>query len=179
MKQVIETLEKFMLTREDKDKRAFHKALYNCYFEKIFLYVRRRNRSYAEDLTHDTFVKLFKVDPIHFYDKIDRLEAYIILTARNVCIDSYKKKPSGPTVKLIENIDSIYVLINSIKTWEDKIYLEQILASLDGNHRQRKAIELYAEGYKYAEIAEKMDTSMASVKNLILRGRRDLNNRFR
>ena len=59
------------------------------YDELIGTWTRRlRNRQQAQDLAHDTFVRVFESGP----DAVEQPRAYLHQTARNIAVDGFRRE---------------------------------------------------------------------------------------
>ncbi len=86
-----------------KDPEYFA-ILYDRLFDKIykFFHFRTRDQRLSEDLTSDTFEKIF-VNLNNFKDAGVPIEAWIFKIARNILINQYRKNNNT----IIENIDDV------------------------------------------------------------------------
>lgn len=120
----------------------------------------------AQDITSDVFVKLWKSR--EQWDNINNVKAFLYVSARNACLDFLKiqKRKSirekdaatflGQEQKLILKSDIESDLISLVKEEID---------SLPQNCRAVFTMS-YFDGYENAEIAEKLNISDKTVRNL-------------
>ena len=86
----------------DGDKESFAE-LYETYFDKIYRYVAVRigNKTEAEDMTQQVFVKAYK--HVHSYKwQGVPFSSWLFRIAHNVVVDFYRKESKRPTVPLDE-----------------------------------------------------------------------------
>ena len=128
--------------------------LYDKYVEKIykFLYFRTFDQDLAEDITSQTFLKA--MDKIKtFNPNKGTFQAWLYQIARNLLIDSYRKK------KPTENIDAHFDLASDInlesetsKTLTNET-LRKLLLSLPAESQELVSMRLWDE-MSYAQISE-------------------------
>ena len=127
------------------------------------------NRSDAEGLMQDVFVKLFYKAPKFF--SAEEEKAWMIKVTvnccKNMCKSYWKRK-----VELTCTFDDIPDL-----TKADQMVLEE-LAALDPGYRTVIYLH-YMEGYKIVEIAEMLKLSPSAVKMRLSRGREMLKTSLR
>jgi RNA polymerase sigma-70 factor (ECF subfamily) len=134
-----------------------------------------KNYDDANDLLQDTLMKAF----IH-RDKFEdgtNLIAWLYTIMRNTFITSYQKMIKRNTV--IDNSDQLH-LINSSGNAVDNEALGNIsmqdiykaINKLDEVHST--PFRMYFDGYKYHEIAEKLEIPIGTVKNRIHIARKEL-----
>jgi len=143
----------------------------------------------AEDLAQCVFVQIYKA--AGRYKPTAKVSTWIFTIARNLGLNEIRRRKRHPAESMdaqLEGNDADYV-----KQFEDRSAkspghdaLQGELADLvdeavrDLPENQRTAILLCREGdLSYDDIAEVMDTSLASVKSLIFRGRETLKKRLK
>ncbi|MCF5724398.1 sigma-70 family RNA polymerase sigma factor [Pseudomonas syringae] len=151
-------------------------GFFEHYEELIRTWTRRlRNRQRAEDLAHDTFLRVLEAKS----EQIEQPRAYLHQTARNIAIDAYRREdrreaierevadltpPSGDPEHLMHAIQ----LADSI---------EQALAELPLNCR-RIFIWQKIEGLTQQEIADRLGLSKNMVEKYMIRTLRHLRDRL-
>ncbi|MGB0583081.1 MAG: sigma-70 family RNA polymerase sigma factor, partial [Limisphaerales bacterium] len=143
----------------------------------------------AEDLSQCVFVQIYKA--AGRYKPTAKVSTWIFTIARNLGLNEIRRRKRHPAESMetqLEGDDADYV-----KQFEDRSAkspghdaLSTELSDLvdvavrDLPENQRTAILLCREGdLSYDDIAEIMDTSLASVKSLIFRGRETLKKRLK
>ncbi|MBC2385406.1 sigma-70 family RNA polymerase sigma factor [Pseudomonas sp. WS 5106] len=151
-------------------------GFFEHYEELIRTWTRRlRNRQEAEDLAHDTFVRVLEAKSI----QVEQPRAYLHQTARNIAVDTYRREdrreamelgaldqtpPSGDPEHFMHAIQ----LADSI---------EQALAELPLNCR-KIFIWQKIEGLTQQEIAERLGLSKNMVEKYMIRTLRHLRDRL-
>lgn len=142
-----------------------------------FVYKNVGNSAEAEDITQETFVKIWK--NIKKFDQNKNFKPWIFQIAKNTSIDFLRKKKAIPFSKfenekgqniLLENMAS--TPSNLIGGLSDKKVLAAAIEGL--NDREQKIINLrYNDGLSFKEIAQILKESINTVKS---RYRRALSN---
>ena len=135
------------------------------YYASILRYCRWHCSSVekAEDLTQETFYKLFK--NISGYKGKRKFKAYLYTIANRLCIDESRKSPSYP----LEDEESIVDECNEILRLEDKEEVNYLLSTL--SPEQREAIILrFGEQFEFHEIAKVMGCNMRTAQSRVRNG---------
>ena len=151
-------------------------GFFEHYEELIRTWTRRlRSRQEAEDLAHDTFVRVLEAKSV----QVEQPRAYLHQTARNIAVDAYRREdrreamelgaldqtpPSGDPEHFMHAIQ----LADSI---------EQALAELPLNCR-KIFIWQKIEGLTQQEIAERLGLSKNMVEKYMIRTLRHLRDRL-
>ncbi len=136
----------------------------------------------ANDLLQETYLRAFR-----FFDKFEKgtnCKAWLYRIMKNLYINSYKKRTSGPIKVDYEEIENFYENIKPSNT--DDAHLEreifdsllddevsQAIASLPEDFRT-VIILSDIEGYTYEEIAEFVDCPIGTVRSRLHRARKML-----
>lgn len=136
----------------------------------------------ANDLLQETYLRAFR-----FFDKFEKgtnCKAWLYRIMKNLYINSYKKKTSGPIKVDYEEVENFYENIKPSNT--DDAHLEreifdsllddevsQAIASLPEDFRT-VIILSDIEGYTYEEIAEFVDCPIGTVRSRLHRARKML-----
>lgn len=167
-------------TKEDKDK---FEEIYNHY-RYTMLYVSKsivKDHSLAEDVVHDTFLKIIEI-----LDKIDdvscsKTKSFIVIIVRNKSIDYLRKMKQENST----NLDDVeFTLRDDDSIPLDKIINEEgynkLLEYIDElDEKYRAAIELkYIHGYSEREISKMLDITEKNANIRIYRARKMLINRI-
>lgn len=140
--------------------RNFRKSVYNA----VLCYVR--NPSCAEDITQDTFLKLYTYDKS--FNDDEHVKAWLLRCAINKCknhLRSHWYRFSAP----LESAETL--------TYNDKVEYEdemlKIMKKLSRNNRIALYMYYY-EGYTIEEIGRILDVSPDTVSSRLHRGRQQL-----
>ena len=131
------------------------------YYTSILHYCKKHcfNQEKAEDLTQETFLKLFKNLP--GYKGKKRFKAYLYTIANHLCIDESRKKEvySLDDEEVIEESDEMSRI-------EDKSEIDYLLNVL--SPEQREAIILrFGEELSFWEIASVMGCNMRTAQSRV------------
>ena len=117
----------------------------------------------AEDLTQDTFYKLFR--NISDYKGKKKFKAYLYTIANRLCIDESRKIPFHP----LENENVMVDEYDNILQFEDKAEVSYLLNMLSSE--QREAIILrFGEQLSFSEIAKVMGCNMRTAQSRVRNG---------
>ena len=135
------------------------------YYASILRYCRWHCSSVekAEDLTQETFYKLFK--NISGYKGKRKFKAYLYTIANRLCIDESRKKP----LYSIEDEEIIIDECDEILRMEDKAEVNYLLSTV--SPEQREAIILrFGEQLEFHEIAKVMGCNMRTAQSRVRNG---------
>ena len=135
------------------------------YYSSILRYCRWHCSSAekAEDLTQETFYKLFK--SISCYKEKNKFKAYLYTIANRLCVDESRKRAFYP-LEDEENIVNEYNEILRLEDREEITYLLNILSP-----EQREAIILrFGEQLSFHEIAKVMGCNMRTAQSRVRNG---------
>lgn len=139
-----------------------------------FINLRVSNKSDAEDLLQEVFLKIHKnLDDLEDNKK---LSGWIFSITRNTITDYYRKKSS---IKDIEFKD--YLELPDSHKKDDLKQIKYCLNSFKSSipEKYREVIELSDfEGVKQKEIAKQLGISLPAVKSRIRRGRKKIKQHF-
>lgn len=117
----------------------------------------------AEDLTQETFYKLFK--NISDYKGKKKFKAYLYTIANRLCIDEGRKTTFYP----LEDEETLVDECNEILRLEDKAEIAYLLNMLSSE--QREAIILrFGEQLEFHEIAKVMGCNMRTAQSRVRNG---------
>ena len=150
------------------DEQAFT-IFYNKYRVKIyrFIYFKVSSEEKAEDLTNDTFIKVFRY--LQKGEEIENFQAFLYKTARNLVIDFYRTRKEEVS---LENAKEIEADIDASKEVDDKMKIETINKYLSGlSPEYIKVVQLhFFDELSFKEIAEITGDSEGSVRMRAHRG---------
>lgn len=132
------------------------------YYGPVLRYCKRHCPSLekAEDITQDTFLKLFK--NLSAYERKRKFKAYLYTIANHLCIDESRKVP----LYTLENEENIVNEHNEISRLENQIEVNDLLNML--SPEQREAIILrFGEQLEFKEIAKVMGCNMRTAQSRV------------
>ncbi|SDU89977.1 RNA polymerase sigma-70 factor, ECF subfamily [Pseudomonas mucidolens] len=152
-------------------------GFFEHYEELIGTWTRRlRNRQQAEDLAHDTFVRVLECKSA----QVEQPRAYLHQTARNIAVDAYRREDRRDAMTL-EAFDQGSPSSGDPEHFMHAIQLadsiERALAELPLNCR-RIFIWQKIEGLTQQEIAERLGLSKNMVEKYMIRTLRHLRERL-
>ncbi len=143
---------------------------------KSFAYGFTNNEEAANDLLQETFLKA-----LTYRDKFQaktNLKAWLYTIMRNTFINNYRKAVRANTI--IDRTDEQY-FINTVasergSTNPDSVYshsqISKVIDQLDDEYRI--PFQMYNRGFKYKEIAAKLDLPIGTIKSRIFLARKRL-----
>lgn len=143
------------------DKQAADELI-ERYYTPILRYCNRLvlQKEKAEDLTQETFLKLFK--SISAYHANGKFRPYIYTIAHRLCIDESRKAVDYS----LEEVDEISCETIEIRNLEDKSEVDALLGRL--SLEQREAIVLrYGEELSFFEISKVLGCNMRTVQSRV------------
>ncbi|MBD5309154.1 MAG: RNA polymerase sigma factor [Muribaculaceae bacterium] len=140
-----------------------------------FAYQLTTNRDEAQDLLQDTTLKALDNEE-KFVDNVN-FKGWIFTIMRNIFINNYRQNVKKATV--IDQSEDLYHLNLSqdsgLSTPEGSYNVKEISAALNEfSDEYRVPFNMYIAGYKYNEIAEKMNLPVGTVKSRIFFARKKL-----
>ena len=168
---------RLMLRVRGGDRRAFEE-LFRRYTPPLISFLARMipERARAEELAQEAFLRVYQARDR--YEPKARFSTWLFSIANNLALNelarSYRKREAPLEGSGAEQLEAPQPAVDEVLEERRALSaVEQGLAALP--ERQRAALLLRAgRGLGYAEIAEVMDTSSASVKSLIHRARENL-----
>lgn len=152
-------------------------GFFEHYEELIGTWTRRlRNRQQAEDLAHDTFVRVLESSA----SEVAQPRAYLHQTARNIAVDAYRREDRREALTL-QAVDQSAPHSGDPEHYMHAIQLadsiERALAELPLNCR-KIFIWQKIEGLTQQEIAERLGLSKNMVEKYMIRTLRHLRDRL-
>ncbi len=136
------------------------------YYISVLYYCKRQcfNLEKAEDLTQETFLRLFK--NLSGYKGKNKFKAYLYTIANHLCVDESRKMKEC----FLENEEEIRDECDEMRRIEDKQEVDHLLNIL--SPEQREAVILrYGEQLSFWEIAKvvgcNMRTAQSRVRNAL------------
>lgn len=145
-----------------------------------FAYSLTMNRDDAYDLLQDTTLKALD-NSDKYVDNIN-IKGWLFTIMRNIFINNYRRQARAGVY--IDTSDDLYVLNlpqeSGLETPEGAYSTKEITAVMCSlNDELRTPFSLFVAGYKYAEIAQKMDLPIGTIKSRIFLARRRLKESLR
>jgi RNA polymerase sigma-70 factor (ECF subfamily) len=163
-----------------EDRSREFERIYQSTQRDLFVYIFRsvRNDDLARDILQDSFVNFIKAFKVKVLPPDVNCRMYIFRIARNLIInyarsDSIRKTSPVPDIDIYsdsgsENFPESGILKDDARN-EVKALLNELLADLE--EEQRTAVILkYIQNMKLAEIADILDTSIATASRYVRRG---------
>ncbi|MBU6415078.1 RNA polymerase sigma factor [Patescibacteria group bacterium] len=163
------------------DLRIFEKILF-LYEKEIFRHIRRLvpRQQDAEDLTQETFIKVYR--HIGTLDPTKGMKSWIYKIATNTAYDWFRKNKRNRELFIIDNAGSPFETIDehSSYTYQERATTKDLQDALERIKPVYKSILLlfYEEGLKYGEIAEILSLPLNTVKTHIRRAKSALVKEF-
>lgn len=146
------------------DRGAFGE-IYRTYLTRIyrFVYYLVNDENLAEDITQDTFIKVWNALP-SFSIKKGTMQAYLFRAARNLVIDKQrKKKDSVLTEEIAESAQSQTDLVNEYAQNEEGKLLKSALETLKESEKQIIILR-YFEDLSFKEISNVIGKNDGAVR---------------
>ena len=153
-----------------------HKIEKHELFEELMIYKEivfqiclgySRNPWDAEDLTQETFIRLFK--SINSDYKIKNSKAWLYRVASNLCINQIKR--ANTFRYIVKNrIPSEHTVYSSETDYLKKEEIDLVRKTVEKlSLRDRVLLQLYQDGLSYADMAELVNVNKNSVGNMLSR----------
>ena len=144
-----------------------------------FAYMLTSNRDDAYDLLQDTTLKA--LDNEDKYADNTNFKGWVFTIMRNIFINNYRRASRAATI--VDTTDNLYHLNLSqdsgLESPEGSFGAQEITAAINEfSDEYRIPFSMHMAGYKYNEIAEKMNLPLGTVKSRIFQARRRLQTRF-
>lgn len=138
------------------------------------------NRDDAQDLLQDTTLKVLD-NQDKFVDNVN-FKGWVLTVMRNIFINNYHKIIRVQTV--VDSSADLYnldVVNDSGFDSPDKAYqIKEITKAINGlNDDLKVPFSMFLSGYKYNEIAEKLNVPLGTVKSRIFFARQELQKRLK
>lgn len=159
-----------------KNKESFKQRLVGLQGNLLsFAYQLTTNREAAEDLLQDTTLKALDNEE-KYVDNVN-FKGWFFTIMRNIFINNYRQTVRKATV--INQTEDLYHLNISqdsgLDTPEGSFAVKEISAAVNAfSPEYREPFSMFLAGYKYNEIAEKMNLPLGTVKSRIFFARKKL-----
>ena len=140
-----------------------------------FAFILTSNRDAAYDLLQDTTLKA--LDNEDKYAENTNFKGWVFTIMRNIFINNYRKVARSATI--IDQTEDLYHLNlpqdSGLDTPEGSVAANEITAAINSfSDEYRIPFSMHVAGYKYNEIAEKMDLPLGTIKSRIFFARQKL-----
>lgn len=166
---------KILIAAKNKDLRAFEVIL-SHYERAIFNYIFRlvNHRQDAEDLTQETFIKVYT--RLSSIDPEKNFRAWLYEIATNTTRDWFRKKTGRPELLIIDDPESSFETIDEDSSYIKIEEAKDIRDALDSiKPAYRTALLLfYWQGFSYGEISSILSLPINTVKTYLYRGKKAL-----
>ncbi|MCM1110237.1 MAG: sigma-70 family RNA polymerase sigma factor [Clostridium sp.] len=137
------------------------------------------NRDDAQDLVQDTMLKV--LDNQDKYAENTNFKGWVFTIMRNIFINNYRRIVRAATV--VDRTEDLYHLNISqdsgIASPEASYAAGEIMDAINSfDAKFREPFSMHVAGYKYNEIAEKLELPLGTVKSRIFAARQMLQERF-
>jgi RNA polymerase sigma factor (sigma-70 family) len=165
------------------DKEVEFKEIYQKYVKDIyrFSYFSLNNKENAEDITSDTFIRLYE----YGLENLDNVRPWLYKVCRNLIYDRYyRSNMQKNNINVEENeFDELENIFGS-KDLESAVLdshtvdlIQKELETVDTLTAEIIVLRLWEE-FKFSEIAEMLDLKENTVKQRFYRGIEEIKNRF-
>lgn len=147
---------------------------------KNFAYQLTANREDAEDLLQDTTLKALD-NQEKYIDNVN-FKGWVFTIMKNIFINNYRKVVRNQTV--VDQTEDLYHLNlpqeSGFDTPEGSFSVKEILKAINSFSDEYKVpFSMHVAGYKYQEIADKMELPIGTVKSRIFFARQRLQDALR
>lgn len=146
---------------------------YYLHRDRIYWYIRKKvsTNEIAEDIASDVFIRLLENEDILYNKDKKRVQAWLYFVARNMVIDSYRKKENNVQKISSAQDDDIFDLLAvaedntlyEIIAQEERDKVKEILEKLDPKDREVITLKLF-DDLKFIQIAKILNEEEGSVK---------------
>lgn len=165
-----------LISQAKKGKQAAQTTLMNLFWDKTYYFIlsKIRNETDAEDITIQTFTKVFQ--KLKLYNEDFDFITWVNAIAYNTMIDHIRKKPEL-NISLDKELNAID-LEAALPTPEQHLIIQQdnkkLMRAIENLPEiYQKVIQLrYLEEKTYKDIAAELKLTMSNVKVRLLRARK-------
>lgn len=158
MKQATASIQEELNLRADE----FWPRLYRFFYYKV------QNKEEAEELTQETFHKVFRQTGKDDIEQ-DKIEAYLFTSARNLLTDLWRKRGRRPGSLSVEELrEKGWDIPQQRQEVEEKLVVQQALRELSHDYKKVLTYRII-EGWSVEEVAKKMGRKPGAVRSLQFR----------
>jgi RNA polymerase sigma-70 factor, ECF subfamily len=161
-----------LIKRIQKGDTHLYASVMKHFEQKVFITVYRlvKNRTVAEDLVQEIFIKAFYNLPK--YKQTSTFNAWLYRLAMNYCLDYLRKAKKSITTDEIESIEQQYPE-KILLLYERNQALEQLLKQLEEIEYMVLLLR-YVNELSYEEISDVLQISLNEVRNKLHRSKQKL-----
>ena len=133
------------------------------------------NQEDAEDLVQDTYLKVLQ--NTDRFAETTNLKAWVCTIMRNTFINGYRRKQRSKVITDESDDNALFTSTATVSSdaADLPLYVSEITTAISSmKDNQRDAFEMYVDGFKYHEIADKLQISIGTVKSRIFFARQKL-----
>lgn len=161
-----------MTINNDFEAQAQNETWISAQWPRVyrFFYYRLQNREEAEELTQETFRRVFRQACEGGIRENEKQEIYLFTAARNLMTDLWRKRGRHPHLLSVEELQK--------KGWdppgqeqqevEDRLVVQKAMKELSPDYRKVLTFRII-EGWPVDEVAKKMKRSPGAVRSLQFR----------
>lgn len=135
-----------------------------------------KDKYLAQDLTQDVILRALKNS--HKFEEGTNLKSWLLVVTKNTFINGFRESKRKRNVS--ESVCDLHSLDNPSSVNADSIVLvdeiKDVMSKIDSKYTE--CIELYMKGFKYKEIAEKLNIPIGTVKARIHTVRKEFSNKY-
>jgi len=156
-------------------KEQFFSQLYDEYIDRVYRFVlfKVSNESMAQDITSETFTRLWK--EISLDREVKNPSGFLFTIARNLVIDHYRGKDQNPVI--LDNLDIIQDTNQDIAKMavqnDDMRIIVKALEQLKDEYRIAVSL-YYIEQEPISDVAKALGKSQSTARVIIHRGMKQL-----
>jgi RNA polymerase sigma-70 factor (ECF subfamily) len=156
-------------------KEQFFSQIYDDNIDKVyrFVFFKVNNESIAQDITSETFTRLWK--EINFDKEVKNPSGFLFTIARNLIIDHYRTKDQNPAI--LDNLDIIQDNSQDIAKMavqnDDMRAVTTALGQLKDEYRLAVSL-YYIEQEPISDVAKALGKSQTNTRVIIHRGMKQL-----
>lgn len=142
--------------------------IYNRNVETVYriCFVYMKNKTDAEDMTQNTFIKYLRYNPN--FESLEHEKAWFIVTSTNICKNHFKSW-WNKNITLDDEFE--------VKTNDKKDETLELVLNLPTKYKQVIYMHYY-EGYSTVEIAKLLDMNESTIRTYLLKGRKILKDKI-
>jgi RNA polymerase sigma-70 factor (ECF subfamily) len=149
-------------------KNIFFEEIYERYSQKVYrkCYSFVLDKSKAEDLTHDIFIKV--VTKIGTFKENARFSTWLYSITYNYCLDSLRKVKRAKEQALEDNMEFVEEQVDVEMLSMQSNGLQKSLSQISPEERSILLMK-YQDDFSIKEISESMNLSESAIKMRLLR----------
>ncbi|MFY0254537.1 RNA polymerase sigma factor [Chitinophaga sp. 30R24] len=178
-----EVIPAFSIEAFRQGEESAFQLVFRYFFSAILFFnksILQNDPAAAEEITEDVFIKLWQI--CSRFDSVSKIKAFLYIASRNACRNHIKqeRRRSKKQDFLFRNSEFDTDVDHAIIKEE---VLREIALAIEELPPQCRNVMMmaYLQGFKPAEIAEKMNVSLSTIRNQQARGisllRKKLNSR--